>query len=40
MEGGGGGGVGGGGGGVEGPTLLVDGKGKANFVWELVISLL
>lgn len=41
MEGGGGcsSGGGGGGGGVEGPTLLVDGKGTANFVWELVISL-
>ncbi len=34
-----GGGSGGGGGAVEGPTLLVDGKGTANFVWELVISL-
>lgn len=39
MEGGGGGGSSGGGGGVEGPTLLVDGKGTTNFVWELVISL-
>lgn len=37
--GGGGGGSSGGGGGVEGPTLLVDGKGTANFLWELVISL-
>lgn len=37
MEGGGGGSSAGGA--VEGPTLLVDGKGTTNFVWELVISL-
>lgn len=36
---GGGGGGSGGGGGVDGPTLLVDGKGLVDVVWELVISL-